>query len=135
MSKLSLHQVSPLSRTIKKGISFSCFPQMHNTETVGLASWWCRRVRLPQFSCENTAGTCPLPVLLLSIAETVARELLLNSITPLTWTTVIWISLAVGRKFLENSTQITCLEITGYRIKESTVFWLLYLQIRRGRKL
>jgi len=28
-------------------------------------------------------------------------------------------------KFLENSTKWTCLEIDGYRIKYSTVLWLL----------
>jgi len=38
-------------------------------------------------------------------------------------------------KFVENSTKLTCLEITGYRIKYSTVLWLLELQIRRGRKV
>jgi len=34
-------------------------------------------------------------------------------------------------KFVENSTKVTCLEITGYRIKYSTVLWILELQIRR----
>jgi len=38
-------------------------------------------------------------------------------------------------KFVENSTELTCLEITGYRITYSTVLWLLELQIRRGRKV
>ena len=38
-------------------------------------------------------------------------------------------------KFVNNSTKLTCLEITGYRIKYSTVLWLLKLQIRRGRKV
>ena len=38
-------------------------------------------------------------------------------------------------KFVENATKLTCLEITGYRIKYSTVLWLLELQIRRGRKV
>jgi hypothetical protein len=33
-------------------------------------------------------------------------------------------------KFAENSTKLT-----GYRIKYSTVLWLLELQIRRGRKV
>ena len=37
-------------------------------------------------------------------------------------------------KSVDNSTQLTCFEITSYRIKYSTVFWLLGLQIRRGRK-
>ena len=35
-------------------------------------------------------------------------------------------------KFVENSTKLTCLEITGYRIKCSPVLWLLELQIRLG---
>jgi len=30
-----------------------------------------------------------------------------------------------SRKFVENSTKLTCLEITGYRMKYSTVLWLL----------
>ena len=38
-------------------------------------------------------------------------------------------------EFLGNFTQLTCLEITGYRNKYSTVLWLLELQIRRGRKV
>jgi hypothetical protein len=38
-------------------------------------------------------------------------------------------------KFVENSTKLTRLEITGYRIKCSTVLWLLELQIRRGGKV
>ena len=33
--------------------------------------------------------------------------------------------LGPSRKFVENSTKLTCLEITGYRIKYSTVLWLL----------
>ena len=33
-------------------------------------------------------------------------------------------------KFVENSTKLTCLEITGYQIKYSTVFWLTELRIR-----
>ena len=35
-------------------------------------------------------------------------------------------------KFVDNSTKINCLEIIGYRIKYSTVLWLLELNIRRG---
>jgi hypothetical protein len=35
--------------------------------------------------------------------------------------------------FVENSTKLTFLEITGYRIKYSTVLWLLELQIKHGR--
>ena len=38
-------------------------------------------------------------------------------------------------KFVENSTKLTCLEITGYPIKYSTALWLLELQIRRSRKV
>ena len=36
-------------------------------------------------------------------------------------------------KSVENSTEITGFETAGYRIKYSTVLWLLELQIRRGR--
>jgi hypothetical protein len=36
-------------------------------------------------------------------------------------------------RFVENSTKLTCLEITGHRIKYSTVLWLLELQIRCDR--
>ena len=38
-------------------------------------------------------------------------------------------------KFVENSTKLARLEITGYRIKYSTVLRLVELQIRRGRKV
>jgi len=38
-------------------------------------------------------------------------------------------------KFVENSTKLIYHEITGYRIKYSTVLWLLELEIRRGRKV
>jgi len=38
-------------------------------------------------------------------------------------------------KFVENSTKLTCLEITCFRIKYSTVLWLLELQVRRGRNV
>ena len=38
-------------------------------------------------------------------------------------------------KYVENSTKLICLLITGFRIKYSTVLWLLELQIRRGRKV
>ena len=31
--------------------------------------------------------------------------------------------------------KLTCLEIIGYRIKYSTVLWLVELKIRRGRKV
>ena len=43
--------------------------------------------------------------------------------------------LGLSAKFAENSAKLTCLEITGYRIKYSTVLWLIELQIRRGRKV
>jgi hypothetical protein len=38
-------------------------------------------------------------------------------------------------KFVENSTKLTYLEITVYRINYRTVLWLLELQIRRDRKV
>jgi len=38
-------------------------------------------------------------------------------------------------KSVVNSTKLTCLEITGYRIKYSAVLWLLQLQIRLSRKV
>ena len=62
------------------------------------------------------------------------------SITPLSRTLVIRIAnytdrLGPSGKSVENSTQLTSLEITGYRIKYSTVLWLLEPQIRRGRKV
>jgi len=38
-------------------------------------------------------------------------------------------------KFTDNSTKLTCLQITGYRIKYSTVLRLLEMQIRCGRKV
>jgi len=38
-------------------------------------------------------------------------------------------------KFVHNSTQLTCLEITGYRLTYGTVLRFLELQIRRGRKV
>ena len=43
--------------------------------------------------------------------------------------------LGLSGKFVENSTKLTCLEMTGFRIKYSTVLWLLELQISRGRKV
>ena len=38
-------------------------------------------------------------------------------------------------KFVEILQKLTCLEITGYQIKYSTVLWLLEFQTRRGRKV
>jgi hypothetical protein len=38
-------------------------------------------------------------------------------------------------KSVDNSTKLACLEITGYRIKNSAVLWLLELQIKRGRRV
>jgi hypothetical protein len=60
--------------------------------------------------------------------------------TPLMRTLVIRVTncpdrLGPAGKFVENSTKLTCLEITGYRIKYSTVLWLIELQIRHGRKV
>ena len=37
--------------------------------------------------------------------------------------------------FVENSTKLTCHEITGYRIKYSTVLWLIELHNRSGRNV
>jgi hypothetical protein len=44
------------------------------------------------------------------------------------------IGLAPG-KFAENSTKLLCLDFTVYRIKCSTVLWLLELQIKPSRKV
>jgi len=57
------------------------------------------------------------------------------SITPLIRTLVIRIFiypdwLGPSDKSVENSTKLTCPEITCYRIKYSAVLWLLELQIR-----
>ena len=38
-------------------------------------------------------------------------------------------------KFFKNSTKLTCLEITGNKIKYSTVVWFLVLQIWCGQKV
>jgi hypothetical protein len=38
-------------------------------------------------------------------------------------------------KSVGKSTKLTCLEISGCRIKYSTMLWLLELQIRRSRKV
>ena len=62
------------------------------------------------------------------------------STTPLIRTLVIRISnypdrLGSTGKYVQNSTKLTFLEFTGYRIKYSTVLWLIELQIRRGRKV
>ena len=60
--------------------------------------------------------------------------------TPLIRTLVIRIAnypyrLGPSGKLVENSTKLTCLEVTGYQIKYSAVLWLVELQIRRGRKV
>jgi hypothetical protein len=47
----------------------------------------------------------------------------------------IRIGLTRSDKFVEDSTELTCLEISGYRIKYGTVLWLLEFQIRRVRKV
>ena len=44
-------------------------------------------------------------------------------------------SLGLSGKFVENSTKLNRLQITGYLIKCSTVLWLIELQIGRGRKV
>jgi len=41
----------------------------------------------------------------------------------------------VLQEVCRNSTKLTCLKISGYRIMYSIVLWLLELQIRRGRKI
>jgi hypothetical protein len=43
--------------------------------------------------------------------------------------------LGFSGKFFENFTKLTCLEMTGYGIKYSTVLWFLELQIRRVREV
>jgi len=43
--------------------------------------------------------------------------------------------LGLSGKFDENSIKITCLEISGLRIKYCAMFWLTELQTRRGRKV
>jgi len=43
--------------------------------------------------------------------------------------------LGLSGQFVEYSTQLSCLEVNGYRIKYSAVLWLPQLQIRRGRKV
>jgi len=60
--------------------------------------------------------------------------------TPLLWKLVIRTAnnperLGSSGKFVGNSTKLTCLEITDYRIKCNTALRLLELQIRRGRKV
>jgi hypothetical protein len=59
---------------------------------------------------------------------------------PLILTLVIRIAdypdrLGPSGKFVENSTKLTFLEITGDQIKYGIVLWLVELQIRRGRKV
>jgi hypothetical protein len=56
------------------------------------------------------------------------------SITPLIQTLVIRIGLAL-RVNLSRITKLIDLDITGYRIKYSTVLWFKELQIRCGRKI
>ena len=62
------------------------------------------------------------------------------SITPLIRKLVIWNAnyphgIDSSEKFVENSTKVAYLEITGYRIKCSTVLSRLELQIRRVRNV
>ena len=63
-----------------------------------------------------------------------------HSRTPVIWTVVIRIAIHPNRldfsdKFVKNSTNLTCLDITGYVFKYSTVLWLLEFQFRRGREI
>ena len=60
--------------------------------------------------------------------------------TPVIWTPVTQIANYPARldslgKSVENSTKLTCLEITGYLIKYSAILWLLELPVRRGLKV
>ena len=60
--------------------------------------------------------------------------------TALIWALVVRIfnflnHLASSGKSVDNSAKLTCLEITGYRIKYRTMLWLIELRIRRGRKI
>jgi len=62
------------------------------------------------------------------------------STTPTIRTLVIRIAncpyeLGHSGELVENFTKLTCLDITGYRIKYSTQLWLPETQIRRGRKV
>jgi hypothetical protein len=71
----------------------------------------------------------------ISLLSTQGFAVMKWSTTPLIRTLVIRIAnsrLGPSGKCVENSTKQTCLEIAGYRIKYSTVLWLLELQIRRG---
>jgi hypothetical protein len=43
--------------------------------------------------------------------------------------------IGLSGEFVENCTKVTYLEINGYRIKYSSVLWLLELQTRRDRKV
>jgi hypothetical protein len=74
-------------------------------------------------------------IILLDLYQTVITSK--YSRIPLARTLVIGIGLALLGKFVENSTKLTGLEITGYRMKYSTPqrYALLELQIRRVRKV
>jgi len=70
----------------------------------------------------------------------VHNDLLRYSRTPLIRALVIPVAdypdrLGPSRKLVENSTKPIFFEIPDYRIRYSTVLWLLELQIRRGRKV
>ena len=81
--------------------------------------------------CINT-----LPIRrVLSIKNSKTINASLYCTTPLTGIANYPDRLSPSCKFVENSIKLTCLEITGYRIKYNTVLWLLELQIRRGRKV
>jgi hypothetical protein len=71
-----------------------------------------------------------------------AAILIKYSMTPIVRTLVVRTAnypdrLGRSGNFVENSTKLTCLEITGCRIECSTVqcYGCLELQIRRGRKV
>ena len=76
----------------------------------------------------------------ISLLSTQGFAVMQHGRTPIIRTLVIRIANYPDRfhpsgKYVENGTKLTCLEITGYRIKYSTVLWLIELQIRRGRKV
>ena len=53
--------------------------------------------------------------------------------TPLIRIVIYSDRLGPSGKFIENTSKLNCLEITGYHIKYSTVFWFPEPPIRRGR--
>jgi len=62
-----------------------------------------------------------------------SRSLLIRTL--ISGSPVILIGLVLWAKFVEISTELTWLKVTGYRIKHSRVLWLIELQISLGRKV